>query len=182
MGQENPDRAGAASRPATPEGTGHRRERSEFVGLAAGQLPDQAGTHREAGENDLAAIEMEPVDRVRHHLVQERRLVTHRRLRTQRPEATLAPFARRAGRGEQHEAACGHRPRQFGIGHNRLTRTARTVQEEHSTSRRIAGLPRRRGREVLPRRHQAGRVRRAAPGGCRACRDAQQQDGGDNTC
>ena len=113
MGEQQFDRAGAAGGLATPEAAGDRAVGGVGVRVVAGELPDHARPHREAGDEHAVAVEVEARGRIVQHAGQERRLVPHRRPRAERPEEAVAARAGQAGRRQQHVAPASDRRAQI---------------------------------------------------------------------
>ena len=168
MGQQQPDRAGAGRGRAVPEAARDRAIGGKCRRVAAGELPNEAGTHGKAGDEHAAAVEVEARCRVGEDLLEEAIFVAHRRPRAERPVGAVTVGARRAVRCQQHIAAGDDRPGQDRVRDRACARAAGAVQEQDRGSQGIALVPGRRRREVDARRHAARCGRGAAILACQA--------------
>ena len=148
MGQQQPDRAGAGRGRAVPEAACDRAIGGKCRRVAAGELPNEAGTHGKAGDEHAAAVEVEARCCVGEDLLEEAIFVADRRPRAERPVGAVTVGARRAVRCQQHIAAGDDRPGQDRVRDRACARATGAVQEQNRGSQGIALVPGRRRREV----------------------------------
>ena len=175
MGMQELDRPGAMGRRRLPEAAGHRRVGGKFAGCLTGQIPDERAAHRESGEQDARAVDVEAALGVGQDLFDECQLVAQRRARAERPAAAGASGRHQAGRRDHDIAARDDRLDERRIPDHLGPRGAGAVQVDDHRARLAAFVPGRRHCVVDPERYRARRLGSTAL--VRPCATAGEQDG-----